>query len=137
VRDDIVQGAGAPYDPPMRRGARLVGSLMVVACAVAACSDDATDVDSAQCVASGQARVCGDVVDGALAITSEGLRPGSTVRINVEGAGPAEWTVSDDGTIENDPGSLGFLSVTGTFGTITVDATADDGTAINGTITLD
>ncbi len=110
---------------------------MVVACAVAACSDDATDTDSAQCVASGQARVCGDVVGGALAITSEGLRPGSTVRIDVEGAGPAEWTVSDDGTIENEPGSLGFLSVTGSFGTIIVAAVAEDGTPVAGTITLD
>lgn len=117
----------------MTRITRLVGSVLIAAGALAACSDDG----SAECLSSGPARVCGEVDEGALRMTGEGLQPGSTVRIDVAGAGPAEWTVSDDGTIENEPGSLGFLNVTGTFGTITVAAVAEDGSPIDGTITLD
>lgn len=117
----------------MPRISRRVGSVLIAAGALAACSD----AGSAVCLSSGAARVCGEAVEGALRMTGEGLQPGSAVRIDVAGIGPAEWTVTDDGTIENEPGSLGFLSFTGSFGTITVAAVADDGTPVAGTITLD
>lgn len=70
-------------------------------------------------------------------MTAEGLEVGSVLRIDVEGQGPAEWTVSETGALLAAPGALGFLSYDGTIGTVSIEATALDGTPIAGRIVLD
>lgn len=102
------------------------------------CSDDGgTQNRDARCITTASAQVCGANDGGRLVMTAEGLKTGSTLRINVEGQGPAEWTVSETGSLISDPGALGFLNYSGVIGKVSIEATAVDGTSVTGQVLLD
>ena len=112
--------------------------MTLVTCIVGSCSaGGGTQDGGADCVTTASARVCGAVDKGRLVVTADGLKPGSTLRINVEGQGPAEWIVSEKGNLIDIPGALGFLSYSGEFGTVFIEATAADGTLVSGEVFLD
>jgi hypothetical protein len=110
----------------------------LVTCMLVSCSDDGgTRGGDSTCISAANAKVCGAVEEGRLTMTAEGLKPGSTLRINVEGQGPAEWTVSETGSLISAPGALGFLTYDGSIGTVLIEATAEDGTSLAGEVVLD
>lgn len=105
---------------------------------IGSCSRDTRTQGSVPaCITIRTAQVCGTVDEGRLVMTAEGLEPGSTLRVDVEGMGPAEWRVSEAGTLAGTPGQLGFLTYTGAIGTLTIEATADDGALLTGEVILD
>lgn len=113
-------------------------SAALATCILVSCSDDGgTRAGDSRCISAADAKVCGAVDEGRLAMTAEGLKPGSTLRIIVEGQGPAEWTVSETGSLISDSGVLGFLSYNGAIGTVAIEATAEDGTSLAGEVVLD
>lgn len=112
--------------------------MTLATCILGACSDESgTRVGDSKCVTAASAKVCGTLDRGRLVMNADGLKAGSTLRINVEGQGPAEWTVSETGELVSDPGTLGFLNYSGTIGAVSIEATADDGTPVTGQVVLD
>lgn len=112
--------------------------MALVTFSLGSCSDDGGTQDGdARCITTASAKVCGAVDGGRFVMTAEGLKTGSTLRINVEGQGPAEWTVSETGSLISDPGALGFLTYSGVIGKVSIEATADDGTSVTGQVLLD
>lgn len=122
--------------PDMTGARSLAGVAAVGLLVLTACSHRDSD-EANNCVAEADAEVCGRVDGGALTFTGEGLDPGSVVRIEIGEQGPGEFAVSEAGTLVNPPGALGFLSFDGTFGVITIEAIAADGTRLVGEIDPD
>lgn len=105
---------------------------------VGSCADDRDLRDSgAPCLSVAEARICAQVDRGRLVMTAEGLEAGSLLRISMEGIGPAEWMVSETGTLIQEAGSIGFLSYNGTFGEISVEAISKNGSPVVGRIVPD
>lgn len=122
----------------MIRTARVWVFMALATCILGSCSAHGGRPDgSAKCVTTDSAQVCGAIDGGRLVMTADGLQAGSVLRIDVEGLGPAEWTVSDSGDLINPPGELGFLIYSGQFGTISIEATGADGDLVAGEILLD
>lgn len=118
----------------MRRIAAASIGAIVMPGLLGACAG-ARDAD-VECIEIAKAKVCGAVEDARLVMSAEGLKAGSLLRIQLEDAGPAQLTVSENGTLLPEAGSRGFLSYDGTFGKLSIEATAADGTPIVGEILL-
>ena len=112
--------------------------MTLATCIVGSCSaGGGTQDHGADCVTTASARVCGAVDNGRLVVTADGLKPGSILRVNVEGQYPVEWIVSEKGNLTDLPGALGFLSYSGKFGTVSIEAIAADGASVSGEVFLD
>jgi hypothetical protein len=121
--------------PPMR-GTRIstycASSILVGVVALLGCSNES---NATQCVSVGDAEVCGTPDGGAVQYTASGLEPGSTVTFTEPSIGTNEIAVSESGGFD---GKVGLLSASGSYaGTISVVATAADGTALVGDLTFD
>lgn len=67
--------------------------------------------------------------------TASGLEPGSSVTFTEPNIGSNEIAVSESGGLD---GNVGLLSASGSYtGTVSVVATATDGTALVGDLTFD
>lgn len=138
IASRLAESAHTGQSARMRLATKASVYTTLATCILLSCSDDGgTTRGDSKCITAANAKVCGAVDEGRLAMTAEGLKPGSTLRINVEGQGPAEWTVSETGGLISDPGVLGFLSYNGAIGTVVIEATAEDGTSLAGEVVLD
>jgi hypothetical protein len=115
-----------------RIGTYCVSSMLVGVPALLGCSNAS---NAKQCVSAGDAEVCGTPDGGAVEFTASGLEPGSTVTFTEPRTGSSEIVVSESGGFD---GKGGLLSASGSYaGTISVAATAADGTALVGDLTFD
>jgi hypothetical protein len=118
------------------RGTRIgtygASSILVGVVALLGCSSES---DAKQCVSVGDAGVCGRPDGGAVEYTASGLEPGSSVTFTEPSIGTNEIAVSESGGFD---GKVGLLSASGSYaGTISVVATAVDGTVLVGDLTFD
>ena len=115
-----------------RVGTYCVSSILVGVVALLGCSKES---DATQCVSAGDAEVCGTPDGGGVEDTASGLEPGSSVTFTEPNIGSNEIAVSESGGFDGD---VGLLSASGSYtGTISVVATAADGTALVGDLTFD
>jgi hypothetical protein len=113
-------------------GTYRASSILVGVVALLGCSNES---NAKQCVSAGDAEVCGTPDGGAVQYTASGLEPGSSVTFTEPGIGTNEIPVSESGGFD---GKVGLLSASGSYaGTISVVATAADGTALVGDLTFD
>ena len=117
-----------------RRGRARFAVALLAGVAPSCSGDDPSSVGDA-CVAKADASVCAVVDEGALTLIGTGLRPGSVVRAVFDGEGPMELAVAGSGDLVNDHGAVGWLSVT-PVRVVAIEATANDGSPLDGDITM-
>ncbi len=90
--------------------------------------------NEAKCVAAGPARVCVEPGDGGAEVTTEGLEPGSELRVTTsEGTQTVE--VGEDGSVEGTVGLIWAIRPAST--TVEFEGTSSDGQPVEGSIVLD
>ena len=98
---------------------------------LAACSDDS---GQATCLREGDARVCAEREDGAVALSGVGLQRGSDLEVATEEIGAERFTVGANGEPD---GAIGFVGTTSSPLEVQVEATIATGATLAGTLVIE